>query len=111
MAVTVAVFHHIYTGLEMCVCVCVCEFVCVWFMEVQRGQPSPDWEPPMLERDGWGGGAKDSDLHLLIELSPVSCHKPVIEHRLDIPSFIMAQRLRMMGYEVFWIKPNHLDMT
>lgn len=92
--------------------------VCVLFMAVQRGQPSPECGPSLVEWDGWGGGTTDTDLHLLIELSLVSCHKPVTEHRLETTDPIihhasswhkatLAKRLRMMGGEVFllWDKP------
>lgn len=61
-------------------------------MGVWRGQPCPKSEPPLLKRDGWGGGATLSDLHLLIELSPESCHTSATEHHLENPSFMIPPR-------------------
>lgn len=45
------------------------------------------------QRDGWGGGATDSDLHLLIELSPACCHYPVTSKSHHSSHFIVAQNL------------------
>lgn len=114
MAVTVAVSYCFNTGLEMyCVCiVCVC--LCVWLCSLWKCEGV---SPAPSQRDGWGGGATESDLHLLIELSPASCHNPclwapprspIIHHASAWHRASLAGTL--MAYEVFWVKLKHFYM-
>lgn len=74
-------------------------------MGVQRGQPCPKSEPPLLKRDGWVGGVTVSDLHLLIELSSESCHTPATQHNVERPSFITpphSTKLLWLGSWGWW---------
>lgn len=63
------------------------------------------------QRDGWGGGATDSDLHLLIELSPACCHYPVTSKSHHSSHFIVAQNLLRLEAKNDGIWSIRIDQT